>query len=1354
MATISEDYAFTLQASPDQPVAVVAPTAQDTVVGAVVRLDGRSSFSPSGLDLTYAWSFKQVPIGSQVAADGFKSLEDDDSVVSFAPDVIGLYIIQLVVNDGSFDSEPVESEVNTKVVLVPQNLGIIPDLSWIWNFLSDFWTRVEQRQRFETFWSSAVQIVAAEQLKLWQYDYNKSIQDIQELIQKRWVKYEPALSLNIAQTSFILAEDQAGLNASTYLIDPVSNSPQVNQPLLSNLVTVPTQEGSFSVAPYGGVISSGRLLQLDELSFTMSRSGVATRSVDMGADGAVSPATNTFLGSAFSIGMVGMALKILSGPAKGMYTIISVTDASHLQVKNEDGSATSFPSSPSGLGYSIFPVATNYNSFFADENAVPTRQSPLPWRFSSTLVSEQYDFEAQGVSTGDVLVMQITRTDNRRSSVVNTQVVSVDRNRIGFVFNVSDLVVGTPSRELSRDDQIQVANDLQVPGLMVSLTDNSLVYTDQALLVKTTVQSPAFKRKFFETELSPTSEINIGPFSVSVSPLRVIRNSKVLVDSNVKSIPSLQEYVKQPELVEQNGSLFQISEGKLYPLARRPSIVHENTDYIVDNETGVSGTCAVLANNDHIVVPFGDLLDRGIGQGDAIEITEDTDVFTFRVMSVIDGQTIRVAPTPTFTDAAVQFRVKREVEGVFVRFVEGVFTKTAPAPARLWAEVTFFDNNDAVENNFGVLVGVLRSDLSSVGATISYRNAVAGLMYALTNGPTVANLQLASQILLGLPFTTSAGTVIEIDPSFKTNPDGSPLVGRILIAAENSRGKPLGITNIYFYPQGRQIPDPSDPTKWVPADPELSGLAINPATGQEYKVGDHVDRFAALSKGTQVQDYLTTPGLLQQAISQGNSAFAIQQYHSFQLIVNADITTAIDTDLVAQFIKKAKPTYVKLALALSKALEDIVTVDDSINFRRGLFMDDNESLSLPVSASLDPQNIDAAFVTTEGEMWSYRISGSDLVTTQSSLQVSSASGGFITPRPFESHDGDFIRAGHLVQIFGGPNQGMYLVSAVNSDTQITLQSTDEEGDSFVFQTLTGQSFAVYMPISPRVISGSCSLPNGATSTVPSFGIGSPGVAVGDLMVYYGGGVFSVIHKITGVNPQTGTITFQPAVSEASGTRTVVIFREGLSTQHFGYAPTATPLTIDAVSTSKTLSINVATADPAIPLLAFPGDIIVNPTTSEEFVVIDVDPVGQKIYVQPPAANTGTYAVRLERQSRSDTIISADVLDRIPGDSLYLAPRRRSIGSGGSGPDLTTTNGSPTVSTVSGIDFGVDLGVVASDYLIVLEGADSTRNIGYGAGVFPIIEVQTTSLLLSRPLTVTNASPGILYGIQRRSSNER
>lgn len=1346
------DYAYSTETTPQKPVAIAAPAGQDTVVGAVVRLDGRASFSPTGLSLSYSWAFMQVPIGSQAVANGFKDLEDDSSVVSFAPDVTGLYVIELVVNDGSFNSDPTSTEVNTKVVLVPQNLGIVPDASWVWNFLSDFWNRVEQRTRFETFWSAAIQIIAAEQLKLWQYDYNKSIQDIQELIQKRWINYQPALPLDATQATFILAEDQAGLNASTFLIDITSNAPQTLQPQLSNLVTVPVSEGSFSKTAYGSSIAAGRLLQLDELSFTLSRSGVATRSVNHASDGSVIAAGNTFHGSAFSSDLVGMYLRILGGPAAGTYVILTFTDSHTIIVKNLDGTTTVFPSSPSGLSYSIFPATPNCNSFFANQNLVPTQQMPLPWRFSSTLISTQYDFESQGVSPGDVLAMQVTRTDTARTSTINAQIVSVDRGRVGFVFNTMDLVDGAASTSLSAEDQTKLANDLQVAGLMVSMSDGSLVYTDQALQVKTAVKSVSFKRQVFETTLSPTSTINVGPFSVTVTPLKIVRNSKVLIDSTIKSIPSLQEYVKQPNVAEVDGSLVQISEGKLYPLARRPYVVYENADYVVDDDTAISGTCSVLSGSDLVTVPFGDLLDRGIRQGDTIEITDGARVESFRILAIASPTSLRVSPVVDFTGTAVRFTVSRDVVGTFIRFVDGTFTKSSPAPDRLWAEVTFLDNEVSVEKNFGVLVGVLRSDLSSVGATISYKNAVAGLMYALTNGPTIANLQLASQILLGLPFTTSAGTITEIDPTFKINSDGSPLLGRILVAAEDNQGKLIGITNIYFYPQGRQIPDPNNPGEWLPATPDLSGLAVNPETGVEYRVGDHVDRFVALSKGTQVQDYLSDTALVQEALNQGNTAFALQRYHSFRLTVSADVVSAVDTDLVAQFIKKAKPTYTKLSMALAKGVEDEVDVSDRFFVSLPVFVKDNESLSLPASLSFDPQSVESSFLTADGNMFEYRISGSDLVTTNSSLIVSSAAGGFVNARAGESHDTPFLLPGHILKITAGDNENYYVIASVTDDNTIVLQSTDFEGVAVSFETQANQSFAIYKLTTCLIVRGTGTVTHSSQTVNSSIALFSAGVAVGDLVVLSTSSAAGLrVYRCIDINT-SGQLTLNTGVVETTGSYTISVYRSGLINKYYGYKTGATPLSL-TLSTSgghNLATVLAGSTDHGLATVAQPGDILV---TSDGQALTILDFNGAAFTVEE-AISAGTVTALLMRPGRADTNISIDALDRVPDDYLSLTMERRSIGAGGAGQDLTTTSGSDSVSTVSGVNFDTGLGVRVGDYLVVLEGADASVDVGFGTGIFPIQQVSGTSLVLTRNLSATHASPGILYGIQRRRSNER
>jgi hypothetical protein len=79
------------------------------VIGTPVQLTGSGSHDVDGDPLTYFWSFTTVPAGSQASLSS-------DSVVnpSFAPDVGGTYVAQLIVSDGHLKSDP-----DTVVISVP-----------------------------------------------------------------------------------------------------------------------------------------------------------------------------------------------------------------------------------------------------------------------------------------------------------------------------------------------------------------------------------------------------------------------------------------------------------------------------------------------------------------------------------------------------------------------------------------------------------------------------------------------------------------------------------------------------------------------------------------------------------------------------------------------------------------------------------------------------------------------------------------------------------------------------------------------------------------------------------------------------------------------------------------------------------------------------------------------------------------------------------------------------------------------------------------------------------------------------------------------------------------------------------
>ncbi|HEX7958285.1 MAG TPA: PKD domain-containing protein, partial [Terriglobales bacterium] len=82
------------------PVANPGPV-QKIIVGRTVNLDGSGSTDVDGDQLTFRWSLLSVPDGSTA------SLSNPTSVTpSFVPDKLGDYVVQLIVNDGTVDSQP------------------------------------------------------------------------------------------------------------------------------------------------------------------------------------------------------------------------------------------------------------------------------------------------------------------------------------------------------------------------------------------------------------------------------------------------------------------------------------------------------------------------------------------------------------------------------------------------------------------------------------------------------------------------------------------------------------------------------------------------------------------------------------------------------------------------------------------------------------------------------------------------------------------------------------------------------------------------------------------------------------------------------------------------------------------------------------------------------------------------------------------------------------------------------------------------------------------------------------------------------------------------------------------------
>jgi VCBS repeat-containing protein len=97
-------------AGPDQTVVVFEAT---TVIAPTVTLDGRGSHDIDGDPLTFAWTFTTRPARSTATL-----INPTSATPTFVPDAFGIYVVQLIVNDGTVDSAP--DTVNVTVVGGPE----------------------------------------------------------------------------------------------------------------------------------------------------------------------------------------------------------------------------------------------------------------------------------------------------------------------------------------------------------------------------------------------------------------------------------------------------------------------------------------------------------------------------------------------------------------------------------------------------------------------------------------------------------------------------------------------------------------------------------------------------------------------------------------------------------------------------------------------------------------------------------------------------------------------------------------------------------------------------------------------------------------------------------------------------------------------------------------------------------------------------------------------------------------------------------------------------------------------------------------------------------------------------------
>lgn len=168
-----------------------------------------------------------------------------------------------------------------------------------------------------------------------------------------------------------------------------------------------------------------------------------------------------------------------------------------------------------------------------------------------------------------------------------------------------------------------------------------------------------------------------------------------------------------------------------------------------------------------------------------------------------DGVQVGIYPitsmdsTGKVLETSFTFEADDEITARFPRY-----SFNTDVPDRLWAELTYFDNWQTIENNFGLAVGLPKRLLEDNDVDLDYLTIVRALWFAFMQGPSVGNIKMATEAFLGLPYSDVAGQVTYIKN------DSAQDFGRIVVKQDGVPGY-----RTFYFPTGYDI-------------------AINPDTGR------------------------------------------------------------------------------------------------------------------------------------------------------------------------------------------------------------------------------------------------------------------------------------------------------------------------------------------------------------------------------------------------------------------------------------------------------------------------------------------------------------------------------------------
>lgn len=772
--------------------------------------------------------------------------------------------------------------VTVQALLDSQLLGHRPNSEYLFMGLSDFWNLVNDKAMLSTAWSAASQVISGELLKLLQNDYGKSITDISRKYQRRWLSYRMRIPVPVELQK---APKQA--SGAHYFVKPDTAYIEPNSGNESFATTV--NSGTLVNPDTGAAVTIKTTPERNAYVTILNASGAATKAV-IGAVGETSP---------YSVQLTTKAINAVEKIDYGNYGTGFVDSSAPAG----DNSTSFFTIKDTALKIANIKVGDllvmEYDGTVISRTITvvdaldPVSSLPL----ENTI---QFDaVEGKIRSDGELFKWQIVRKVSYCQLFQHPYFslgANVDLRPLRFNYgDIAEVTYKTPGGEDELTAQIPIIH-----------TTSNEVFVDW--------------RFFFEDLNTALTVVNSGAPAQAYSPsnpqgvfldmqLRaIIRTEKVPLREDVVSIPQMGESTVYADLAE----------NKDYVLSQSLLTMEAQTDQkatVVAGDNKVYLTTA-LSNTDNI---FNVIVTEGeIGNFPVLDVAED-------------GKTITV---DHIFSAGGSFNVRIPKYGY-----------NATVPKTLWAEVTYFDNWKTIEGNFGILAGLPKSMLDDANVDIDYKSIVQACWFAFMSGPQVANLKLAAQAFMGLPYSDVAGQVTVI------NPNHSATEGRIVVKQPGRAGY-----STFFYPNTYDIAKNPDTSRQIKAatlkfsqdykltkdqQDELAARIADSSTPAD-KVAEYtlllnnakivddatIPAYTALVDAVQVFDYVSEPDKIATILTGSN---IITRTHCFVVqIPSSGLSNLNFLPILKDFVNEWKPAHTAVIFFGGYTIVEDINVEESL----------------------------------------------------------------------------------------------------------------------------------------------------------------------------------------------------------------------------------------------------------------------------------------------------------------------------------------------------------------------------------------------------------------------------------------